>query len=121
MAHFAELDSDNRVMRVIVVANEDAINEETGVAFCQKLFGADTTWVQTSYNANVRGKFAGVGDLYDKKKNKFVVDEVWQGERKKIIDAQLAEQQAIEDAKKVTLAKLEKLGLTADDLKNILQ
>ena len=71
MAHFAELDKDNKVLRVIVISNDDTHNadgieqEELGIAFCQSLFGEDTIWVQTSYNANIRGKYAGTGDTWD--------------------------------------------------------
>ena len=50
MAHFAELNQNNEVLRVIVVANEDTsdqngVEDETiGVAFCKKLFGSNTMW-----------------------------------------------------------------------------
>ena len=59
MAHFAELDLSNIVLRVIVVNNEDITvngqeSEAKGIAFCQSLFGADTRWVQTSYNNTFR-------------------------------------------------------------------
>ena len=70
MAHFAKLDANNTVEQVIVVANEDtadssgAETEAIGVAFCQKLMGADTIWKQTSYNNNFRGNYAGIGMTY---------------------------------------------------------
>ena len=70
MAHFAKLDSKNIVEQVIVVGNEDIEDssgtevESIGVSFCQKLFGADTNWKQTSYNANMRGNYAGIGHTY---------------------------------------------------------
>jgi hypothetical protein len=64
MAHFAQI-KDNLVTQVIVVNNEEVPDEATGVAFCKSLFGEDTEWVQTSYNGNIRGKYAGVGDIYD--------------------------------------------------------
>ena len=76
MAHFAELDANNVVQRVIVVANKDTADangnevESIGVAFCQKLFGG--TWVQTSYNGNFRGRYAGVGYTYDPGLDEFV-------------------------------------------------
>ena len=66
MAHFAELNADSKVLRVIVVGNKDCQDdngqesEAVGIAFCQSLFGADTTWAQTSYNGNMRGKYAGI-------------------------------------------------------------
>lgn len=68
MAHFAELDQNNVVTRVIVVNNSELINESgeeseaKGIAFCQSLFGG--TWKQTSYNANFRKNYAGVGYTY---------------------------------------------------------
>ena len=70
MAHFAKLDANNVVEQVIVVANEDtadnsgAVTEAIGVAFCQQLMGASTNWKQTSYNANFRGNYAGIGFTY---------------------------------------------------------
>ena len=70
MAHFAQLDENNVVTQVIVVANEelllDGVESETkGVIFCKSLFGEDTKWVQTSYNANFRKHYAGIGFTYD--------------------------------------------------------
>ena len=38
--------------------------ESIGVAFCQKLLGANTNWKQTSYNGNLRGNYAGIGYTY---------------------------------------------------------
>ena len=70
MAHFAQLDDKNIVTRVIVVNNDDITDsngneiESIGVAFCQKLLGADTNWKKTSYNHNIRGNYAGVGHTY---------------------------------------------------------
>ena len=70
MAHFAQLDSNNVVTQVIVVSNDDTSHsngvetESIGVAFCQKLLGADTNWKQTSYNSNMRGNYAGIGYTY---------------------------------------------------------
>ena len=70
MSHFAKLDSNNLVTQVIVVNNSDITDvkgdevESIGVAFCQKLLGADTNWKQTSYNNNFRGNYAGIGYTY---------------------------------------------------------
>ena len=67
MAHFAQLDGNNVVTQVIVVGNDDTSDsngvevESIGVAFCQKLLGAETNWKQTSYNGNMRGNYAGIG------------------------------------------------------------
>lgn len=68
MAHFAEVDNNGVVQRVIVVANKDTADangnemESIGVAFCQKLLGG--TWLQTSYNGNIRKNYAGIGYTY---------------------------------------------------------
>ena len=70
MAHFAQLDSNKVVTQVIVVGNDDTSDsngvevESIGVAFCQKLLGAETNWKQTSYNGNMRGNYAGIGYTY---------------------------------------------------------
>lgn len=56
MAHFAELDSNNIVLRVLVLSNFVMENdqgqrvEQLGVKFLQNLYGTDTIWKQTSYN-----------------------------------------------------------------------
>jgi len=71
MAHFAQLDESNIVTQVIVVNNEVILDENNqeqesiGIEFCKSLFGADTNWKQTSYNANFRGNYAGIGYAYD--------------------------------------------------------
>ncbi len=76
MAHFAELDSNNVVLRVIVVDNKDTSDaagvekEYIGAAFCERLFGG--TWKQTSYNGNFRKNYAGIGYTYDSVLDAFV-------------------------------------------------
>lgn len=78
MAHFAELDANDVVLRVIVVANADCTNaagvedEATGIAFCQRLFGAETRWAQTSYNGNIRVRYAGEGYTLDRTLDAFL-------------------------------------------------
>lgn len=77
MAHFAQLDENNVVTQVIVVANAelllDGVESETkGVIFCKSLFGEDTKWVQTSYNATIRKNYAGIGFTYDKDLDAFI-------------------------------------------------
>jgi hypothetical protein len=69
MAHFAEIDKDGFVLRVLVVDNSQ---ENRGQDFLAEDLGLGGTWIQTSYNANIRGKFAGIGDKYDKKKDLFI-------------------------------------------------
>jgi len=78
MAHFAQLDENNFVTQVIVVNNNELLdengfeNEAHGIAFCQSLFGADTSWKQTSYNGNFRKNYAGIGFAYDQAQDAFV-------------------------------------------------
>ena len=69
MAHFAEIDKDNKVLRVLVVDNSQ---EDRGQEFLANDLGLGGTWIQTSYNANFGGKYAAIGDTYDKKKNQFI-------------------------------------------------
>jgi len=72
MAHFARIE-DGIVRQVIVVNNEVIGNAEgldgeaIGIAFCKSLYGENTEWAQTSYNASFRGKYAGAGDIWDGK------------------------------------------------------
>ena len=78
MAHFAQLDSNNVVTQVIVVSNDDITDsngnevESIGVAFCQKLLGGDTNWKQTSYNNNMRTRYAGIGYSYNSELDAFI-------------------------------------------------
>jgi hypothetical protein len=77
MAHFAELDSNNKVLRVIVVHNNELLvngveNEQKGIDFCKSLFGSNTNWIQTSYNNNFRKQYAGINYTYDSIKDKFI-------------------------------------------------
>lgn len=71
MAHFAKLDQNNRVEQVVVIDNATIDDlpfpesEPVGVAFCQSLYGADTVWAQTSYNASFRYNYACPGYIYD--------------------------------------------------------
>ena len=60
------------VQQVIVVSNEEAIDEATGAAFCKSLFGDDTIWIQTSYNNNIRKRFAGIGMTYSAEHDAFI-------------------------------------------------
>ena len=76
MAHFAQLNDENLVTQVIVVANEDTAdqngveNEAIGIEFCTNLLGG--RWVQTSYNANIRKNYAGIGYKYDATLDAFI-------------------------------------------------
>jgi hypothetical protein len=105
VSHFAELDRDNVVLRVIVVDNFDTVkdsvkiqypiltskeslkvitgtilkinntdveweDEQKGIEFCRNLLGGN--WIQTSYNDNIRRRFAGRGYTYDRESDVFI-------------------------------------------------
>lgn len=78
MAHFAELDQDNNVLRVIVVNNSELLDENNqeseiiGIQFCQDIFGHTTNWKQTSYNVTFRKNFAGIGSTYNATLDAFI-------------------------------------------------
>jgi hypothetical protein len=78
MAHFANIDENGIVTQVIVVNNSVLLDEnnqeieEKGIQFCKQIFGLNTNWIQTSYNSNFRGTFAGVGFTYNQEKDVFV-------------------------------------------------
>ena len=73
MAHFAELDNNNVVLRVVVVGNDCVPSDEhiDGETWCINFFKGGT-WKQTSYNNNFRKQYAGMGYTYDAAKNKFI-------------------------------------------------
>lgn len=79
MAHFAQIEN-GIVINVIVVNNEVLIDdngieqESIGSEFCHNLFGGE--WIQTSYNRNFRGEFAGVGMIYDVENDLFKNPEI---------------------------------------------
>ena len=69
MAHFAQLDTNNIVLRVSVVNNSDTgggdlSQENVGIGYLKGIHGANTNWKQTSYNRNFRGNYAGIGMTY---------------------------------------------------------
>jgi len=81
MAHFAEIDKDNKVIRVVVVDNSVTTTEDgqyeselLGSKFLNSILGG--RWIQTSYNGKRRKKFAGIGFTYDPIKDEFVEPEV---------------------------------------------
>jgi hypothetical protein len=97
MAHFAELDSNNIVLRVLcldnsVMTNEQGVRvEQIGIDFLKSLYGQDTIWKQTSYNTTAgihydpntdtpsedqskafRKNYAGIDYTYDSTRNAFI-------------------------------------------------
>ena len=81
MAHFAELNSSNEVLRVIVISNEDvdanggdlSTDAETFVASIVPHSTDGTAWKQTSYHSNFRKLYCGPGDIYNSVKDKFIL------------------------------------------------
>jgi hypothetical protein len=69
MSHWAELDQDNIVIRVLVGDNNDPSGDEGLEWLVQNLGG---TWIKTSYNANIRKNFAGIGMFYDENLDAFI-------------------------------------------------
>jgi len=80
MAHFLELDKNNIVIRGIVVHNDELLDEngneseQKGIDFCIAHYGG--RWIQTSYNANFRGVYAGLGFIYNADLDIFIAPEV---------------------------------------------
>jgi hypothetical protein len=67
MAHAAELDDNNCVIRVVVISNDYEPNIEQ---FATELFGG--VWKQTSYNGTIRKNYAGIGFIYDAERDAFI-------------------------------------------------
>ena len=78
MAHFAQLDSTNNVIRVEVVNNNVIIDadgneqEQVGIDFLTNLYGGVGWYKQTSYNGNFRKNYANVGGVYDSVRDAFI-------------------------------------------------
>ena len=76
MAHFAELDENNIVTRVLVVNNEDCLDENgqesesVGAQFLHSILGGN--WKQTSYNSTFRYNYAGENFTYDEENDAFI-------------------------------------------------
>ena len=79
MAHFAKIENET-VTQVIVVSNDDCgggdypDSEPIGQAFIASL-GLTGEWLQTSYHANFRANYAGIGYTYDADLDEFVPPE----------------------------------------------
>jgi hypothetical protein len=80
MAHFAQLDEQNKVTQVIVLSNavvgdQFPESESVGVSFIAADLKLPGVWKQTSYNGNFRGTYAGIGYTYDEQLDEFVAPE----------------------------------------------
>lgn len=69
MAHFAELDENNVVLRILVTDNDDPNGDEGYQWLLDNLGGV---WVKTSYNGNIRKNYAGIGFIYDQVRDAFI-------------------------------------------------
>lgn len=67
MAHWAELDENNTVLRVLVGSNDEP---DEGYSWLVENLGG--RWVKTSYNGNIRHRFAGIGFTYDEQLDAFI-------------------------------------------------
>lgn len=78
MAHFAELDADNKVLRILAVDNDKLFDangqedEQLGIKYLQNIFGDDTRWVQSSFNRKFRKNHATVDGVYDEEVDAFI-------------------------------------------------
>lgn len=77
MAHFAKIGLNNIVTDVLVVANRETMDStgvehaSIGIEFLKNLTGHET-WIQTSYNGNIRKNYAGIGYTYDSQRDAFI-------------------------------------------------
>ena len=79
MAHFARIDENNIVTRIIVVSNDKIINPETGIededigiSYCTEVLELEGNWIQTSYNDSFRVRYAGMGFAYNEELDAFI-------------------------------------------------
>jgi hypothetical protein len=72
MAHAAKI--ENGIVTQVIVIPDDLGGDENDAAIEAYIndIGLPGTWIRTSYNANIRGKYAGVGDIYDEALDEFV-------------------------------------------------
>lgn len=75
MAHWAEIDDSNKVIRVVVTSNKEP---DEGYQWLVDTLGG--TWVKTSYNARIRKNFAGIGYTFDDKRDAFIPPKPAEGE-----------------------------------------
>lgn len=76
MAHAARI--DNGVVTEVIVVPDGLGGDESDAAINEYVndSGLAGTWIRTSYNGNIRGKYAGIGDRYDAELDVFVSPEV---------------------------------------------
>jgi hypothetical protein len=69
MSHWAEIDENNTVLRVLVGDNNDPAGDEGYQWLLDNLGG---NWIKTSYNGNIRKNYAGIGYSYDEDRDAFI-------------------------------------------------
>jgi hypothetical protein len=69
MSHWAEIDNNNKVIRVLVGDNNDPTGDEGYQWLIDNLGG---TWIKTSYNSKIRGTYAGVGYTFNPDEDIFI-------------------------------------------------
>lgn len=75
MAHFAQIDENNVVVQVLVIPDNA---EDRGQDYLANDLGLGGTWVQTSYNNNIRKNYAGIGFTYDSERDAFIAPKPFQ-------------------------------------------
>ena len=70
MAHYAQVNSDNIVVQVLVMNND--WDHDNCITWLEANVSSDDDWIQTSYNNNIRKQFAGIGYTYDSTKDIFI-------------------------------------------------
>lgn len=69
MSHWAQIDEQNKVIRVLVGDNNDPNGDEGYQWLLDNLGG---NWIKTSYNNKIRKNYAGIGYFYDAQKDAFI-------------------------------------------------
>lgn len=69
MSHWAEIDENKIVLRVLVGDDNDPADDEGYQWLLDNLGG---TWIKTSYNGNIRKNYAGIGYSYDEARDAFI-------------------------------------------------
>jgi hypothetical protein len=74
MSHWAEIDQNNKVIRVLVGDNNDPAGDEGYQWLIDNLGG---TWIKTSYNNKIRKQFAGIGFIYHEESDVFISPQIF--------------------------------------------
>ena len=72
MSHWAEINEENKVIRVLTGDNNDPAGDQGYQWLIDNLGG---TWIQTSYHGNIRYNYAGLGYTYDPVRDAFIAPE----------------------------------------------